>query len=1106
MAPSSDDFLIAFARSKGIELPPGTGTGSSGARSPDSVAKVLMGKGLREEHLASLLEIFQQETKQQGPPQLVDSLLLARHLAVKRTVLASDLWTAISDQERARASGSEKSLDWFLARRGKITPEQVLQALKEVRRKALVCRDCGRRELVPDQRPVSKPSCLDCQGLMEEAMTAADLRVEKEKAGDPLIGTVIGGCSIERLLGKGGMGAVYLARHVSLNKAVAVKLLSASHENERATKRFLREARAAARLDHPNVVQVFDTGTSGELQYIVMKFVEGESASAKVRRQGPLAIPEALRIVGQAAQGLAAAHRMGLIHRDVKPDNLMIELDGVVKVADFGLAKEIGGEGSVLTVDGQAMGTPQYMSPEQARDASSVGPATDIYSLGATLYSLLAGKPPFSGTTPWAVVSAALNEPAPDIRGARSDVPEVLAKFLLRTLEKEPARRPATMEEFGKEVSRILQEIEIGCRPDERPLLQPVLSIDNADTPRTQQPRRPGAAAKHEPGAGPTPPEVAGPTAVLRGKRCPSWAILLLIAAVGLVVIPMTIAIVRRPPFSSRADRAAPEPEPRLVAGDQKHQDAEDKKADQRVAVLETESVKGLEETKAQAECMLRSERFPEAIALFDGFLTKFKGTTACRQAQEERTRIIGVALAGCSHKIREMANRFGQDEFAEAGRMAEEISQALDRIWTQAGDNAPTALATLRKEFAKRRQEMETVALDRAWMDENEPRLQTASGNQAAVARERLLRITAGASPSLSRRSKAALEQLDDRLSAGKAVAEAETFSREKRDADAFLDAGNPDAADTIYQRYLASSLAEVRREAEKGFARVREFSEALAAVEGARNEVQDAVARGALRNLIGLRRAVQSLAESPWPRVRGAAQVLLVDCMRSENEIIQTWNAKGFSIALPYSGHIGSEDPEDANPVRQVEVSLFAISTCEVSRGDYAAFLAETRRKAPPSWQAGNLPEGTENLPVTVVSSQDASAYATWLGGKLRMVARLPTEDEWEVAAGRSGNRIQKYPWGDEFKRGGANLDKRHPVSAASYPGDKSPCGARDMAGNVTEWCVSNLEPGAFCLRGGCCDDRGRERAGRCAFRQTATTDLRSPSLGFRVLLEIP
>ena len=192
-------------------------------------------------------------------------------------------------------------------------------------------------------------------------------------------------CVLYARLGQGGMGAVYRGRHLNLDLDVAVKCLKPrmAEEDSSFVVRFQREARLAAAINHENLIQVFDVAHRHGVHYLIMEFVRGETARQRVQRKGALAESEATRIVLGAARGLAAAHARGVVHRDIKPDNIMVSAEGRVKVADLGIAKVAGNaETPSLTGTGLVMGTPQYMSPEQARDTSKVGPASDVWSLG----------------------------------------------------------------------------------------------------------------------------------------------------------------------------------------------------------------------------------------------------------------------------------------------------------------------------------------------------------------------------------------------------------------------------------------------------------------------------------------------------------------------------------------------------------------------------------------------------------------------------------------------------------------------------------------------------------------------------------------------------
>ncbi len=244
-------------------------------------------------------------------------------------------------------------------------------------------------------------------------------------------------------IGEGGMGTVYHGRHSSLDIDVAVKLLREDLPNGDGefVARFKREARIAASINSPYLIRVFDVNQCQGLHYLIMEFVRGETARERVVRKGPLGVDEAITIVRCAARGLASAHAKGIIHRDIKPDNIMISSTGEVKVADLGLAKAGDEIDNLKTRTGMLMGTPKYMPPEQYSDAHSVGPQGDVYALAATLYFLLAGKNAISSGSLVEVMHKVCNDDFPDIRLLRPDVPDALAQTLLEATAKDPNRR-----------------------------------------------------------------------------------------------------------------------------------------------------------------------------------------------------------------------------------------------------------------------------------------------------------------------------------------------------------------------------------------------------------------------------------------------------------------------------------------------------------------------------------------------------------------------------------------------------------------------------------------------------------------------------------------
>ena len=243
-------------------------------------------------------------------------------------------------------------------------------------------------------------------------------------------------------LGEGGMGAVYKARQTNLDRIVALKVLRTSRmEDERAVPRFYREMRAVGRLTHPNIVQAYDAREIDGTPILAMEYVEGVDLSELVRRAGKLKVADACELIRQAAVGLQCAHEGGLVHRDIKPSNLMVTPDGTVKILDLGLALLDSGQpnGGEMTGSGQAMGTADYMAPEQAFDSHQVDIRADIYALGCTLYKLLAGRTPFSGpqyTSNMAKLMAHVQEPIPPITEHRQDIPAELVAILDRMLAK----------------------------------------------------------------------------------------------------------------------------------------------------------------------------------------------------------------------------------------------------------------------------------------------------------------------------------------------------------------------------------------------------------------------------------------------------------------------------------------------------------------------------------------------------------------------------------------------------------------------------------------------------------------------------------------------
>src|SRR6184192_48699 len=269
--------------------------------------------------------------------------------------------------------------------------------------------------------------------------------------------------TVEGEIGRGGMGVVYNARDERLKRRVAVKVLPPELAfREEIRLRFLREAETAARLSHPHIVPIHSVGEGPDgLVYFVMAYVDGESLGAKLKRRGRLPPDEARRIMLETADALGAAHALGIIHRDVKPDNILLEGSrGRVVVTDFGIAKALSSStgSATLTATGVAIGTPHYMSPEQAAGDREIDGRSDIYSLGVVGYQTLAGELPFQAPTVPGILMKQITERAPLVTDKRPDVPEDLAACVMRSLEKEPDDRWPTADALRRAIVRLLLE------------------------------------------------------------------------------------------------------------------------------------------------------------------------------------------------------------------------------------------------------------------------------------------------------------------------------------------------------------------------------------------------------------------------------------------------------------------------------------------------------------------------------------------------------------------------------------------------------------------------------------------------------------------------
>ena len=416
---------------------------------------------------------------------------------------------------------------------------------------------------------------------------------------------VLGGYEIISKIGQGGMGAVFKARQVSVDRIVAFKVLPPKLATSRTfVERFLREARAAAKLNHPNIVHAIDAGEADGYYYFVMEFVDGPTVEQLLKMPGGLSQQRSLEIIRDVARALDCAHSAGIIHRDVKPGNILVHSDGTAKLADLGLAREIERTDAAITQLGAAMGSPHYISPEQVRGDASLDGRTDIYSLGATLYHMIVGSTPYTGGTSTEIMAKHLGEPVPDPRKVGPQVGDEAARIIWKAMQKKREQRYATAKDFLQDIENLL------TLEDSRPSVTPIQA-------KPAEPLRPRMATSRA-------------TEQKRPKWLPIGAALGAAAILGVILLLSHSGGDRRTPADSAQNVAAVGSEPKLT--DQQLLDnirawtKANPDSDREAVDKYSQAIAGMKDpaTKAQAEAdltQLRQKRAQEAEQVFASLL-----------------------------------------------------------------------------------------------------------------------------------------------------------------------------------------------------------------------------------------------------------------------------------------------------------------------------------------------------------------------------------------------------------------------------------------------------------------------------------------------------
>ena len=549
--------------------------------------------------------------------------------------------------------------------------------------------------------PASLPDTMVHKGYISQP--DADAVLAHARSSGPK--TSLAGYELLAKLGQGGMGVVYKARQVSVDRIVAIKILRPHlGRNEAYLDRFIREAHAAAKLNHPNVVRAIDAGSADGYHYFVMEFADGQ-ATAERLESGPMGEAEALKVTRGVTKALAHAHRHGVVHRDIKPGNIMLLADGIAKLADLGLAKTTQADNSA-TADGKMLGTPNYMSPEQARGQADLDGRSDIYSLGATLFHLVTGAAPFLGATAATVISKLLTEPTPDPRALLPTISPAVRALIHKMMAKDPAQRHQTADEL-------------------------LADIDAAS--KGQMPRSPSARPAGE----------DEPAAVWRKHKT------LTAAVAGVLALAIAVAAVSLATRGPSAEELAQSAFDAAVTYDKQNPDDPDGAIERLLAVINdyknTDPADSAEQllhdvrrrkarqtvmrdtARLRKDCdrLARQDRYGYAIELIDAFVEAHDNELAASEAAKLRTELMATAERRCIDLVRQAAAAIDNKDYAKARAALKTVAGlGLEEYAKTARDKLPEIGAM--EEGARRQAEWKKIEAEATAM-RNEGRYEEA-------------------------------------------------------------------------------------------------------------------------------------------------------------------------------------------------------------------------------------------------------------------------------------------------------------------------------------------------------------------------------------------
>jgi len=564
------------------------------------------------------------------------------------------------------------------------------------------CPRCGNR-LEVDTAVDERIICSKCQVLL-----SLPGKAKLSDKVDPLVGQRLGEFEVVEFLGRGGMGAVYKARQASLDRLVAIKVLPRAFSRDASfVERFGREARAAAAVSHPNIIEIHAVGHDRGYQYIAMEFVDGESLADILKREDRLAADRALAMMKQVASALAKAHGVGVLHRDIKPSNILLTSDGLAKVADFGLAKRPGTELTV-TATGAPIGTPLYLPPETAR-GKAVDARSDLYSLGATFYHALAGRPPFQGDSAAEVIVKHTEAQAPPLSQLAPDAPPALCRTIHRLLRKNPPERYPSAQELLVALQRVEARVSVSQA-------EPTRTMPGAAHPSLAERREAKKQQRRR--------------ATLIAGGCALAAIVLLVVLVLVLGRqggrPPGEKDVAQPPSAVREQRRAAVPHGEKAARPAKKAARPAiAKPGPKVPLWEA----AWKQAEAKAKTLVGEQRFGEAMATYEKLAGRFEDPRLADRAQkavfaivaeakkayeeaEKRARqlLTGKKFREARDALRPVIERFGvpgrKEEAEELVRQINDAEKAARAAAAKAAKDAAEEAARKRREGERKKRE----------------------------------------------------------------------------------------------------------------------------------------------------------------------------------------------------------------------------------------------------------------------------------------------------------------------------------------------------------------------------------------------------------------